>query len=250
MYPIFFKINGITVYSWGVVVAIAFVIAYKVAEFEFRRKGLEKELLESLFIASVIGGLGGSKILFLMQNVSFAELLNDPTRYLHSGFTFLGGFFGALFLVIIITRWKKVRFWLVADTLIPAVAIGYSIGRIACLLAGDDYGVPSGLPWAMAFPDGADPTTIKVHPTQIYESVIMAFVFILLWKLRKKPNPTGWLSSVGFILLGAERFLLEFIRVTTPSFIPGLSIAQLMSLGIIIVGSIKIISIRNRRYQS
>jgi phosphatidylglycerol:prolipoprotein diacylglycerol transferase len=248
MYPILFKIGGITISSWGVVVAIAFLIAYKVSELEFRRKGIDKKLLDSLLIASVIGGLGGAKILFLMENASFAELIDEPTKYITSGFTFLGGFLGALILILFITWEKKVSFWLIADSITPALAIGYAIGRIACLLAGDDYGVPSNLPWAIAFPNGVVPTNIKVHPTQIYESLIMALVFLMLWKLRKRPAPTGWLCSVGFILMGSERFLLEFIRVTTPSPIPGFSIAQLMSLGIILAGIIKIIRLRRIAY--
>lgn len=244
MYPILFKFGSITISSWGVMVAIAFLIGHKVADLEFKRKGLDRNLLEPIFIASFIGGLGGAKILFLIQNVSLALFIDEPTRYLASGFTFLGGFIGAILLIFLILWWKRVSFWLIADSLIPALVIAYSFGRVACLLAGDDYGIPSNLPWAMAFPKGSPPTTVEVHPTQIYESIIMAGVFLILWKLRKKTAPIGWLCSVGFILLGMERFLIEFIRVTTPSPIPGLSIAQLISLVIITVGMVKIIQLR------
>jgi phosphatidylglycerol---prolipoprotein diacylglyceryl transferase len=244
MYPTLVKIGSITISSWGVMVAIAFLVAYMVSEFEFKRKGIDRSLLPPLFIASVIGGLVGAKILFLMENVSLSEFLDQPTGYLASGFTFLGGFLGALLLSLLIIWRKKASFWLIADATIPAIAIGYGIGRIGCFLVGDDYGVPSNLPFAMAFPDGAVPTTVKVHPTQIYESLIMLGVFLILWKLRKITAPIGWLASVGFILLGLERFLIEFIRVTTPSSIPGLTIAQLMSLGIIVIGIIKIIQLQ------
>lgn len=246
MYPELFKIGGLTISSWGVMVAIAFLVGYKLSELEFGRKGIDKNLLDPLFIASFVGGLGGAKILFLIENVSLAELIDGPTRYLASGFTFLGGFLGALILTLLVIRWKKGSFWLIADSMIPALAIGYAIGRIACFLAGDDYGVPSDLPWAMAFPKGAPPTSVSVHPTQIYESLIMVGVFLILWKLRKRPAPTGWLCSVGFILIGLERFLLEFVRDTTPSPIPGISIAQLMSLGLIIAGILRIVQLQTR----
>lgn len=244
MYPTLIKIGSITISSWGVMVAIAFIVAYMVSEFEFNRKKMDRNLLQPLFIASVVGGLVGAKILFLMENVSLSEFLNQPTEYIASGFTFLGGFLGALLLSLLIIWWKKASFWLIADAIIPAIAIGYGIGRVGCFLVGDDYGVPSNLPFAMAFPDGAVPTAVKVHPTQIYESFIMVGVFLLLWNLRKIPAPIGWLASVGFIFMGLERFLIEFIRVTTPSFIPGLTVAQLMSLGIIAIGMIKIIQLQ------
>jgi phosphatidylglycerol---prolipoprotein diacylglyceryl transferase len=186
-------------------VAIAFLVAYMVSEVEFKRKGIDRSLLPPLFIASIIGGLGGAKTLFLIENVSLLEFINQPTGYLASGFTFLGGFLGALILSLFIMWRKKASFWLIADAIIPAIAIGYGIGRIGCFLVGDDYGVPYNLPFALAFPDGALPTTVKVHPTQIYESFIMAGLFLLLWKLRKITAPIGWLASVGFILRGCTR---------------------------------------------
>lgn len=248
MYPTLLKIGNFTISSWGVMVAIAFFVAYKVSDLEFKRKGINKNLLEPLLFASLIGGLVGAKVLFLFENVSLIEFIHQPTTYIASGFTFLGGFLGALLLVLLFIRLKKVSFWLISDAIIPAIAIGYGIGRIGCFLVGDDYGVPSNLPFAMAFPNGALPTTVKVHPTQIYESLIMLGVFIMLWKLRKVPAPIGWLSSIGFILIGLERFFIEFIRVTTPSPISGLSIAQLMSLAIIAAGLIKIIQARKVAY--
>jgi len=133
----------------------------------------------------------------------------------------------------------------VTDSLAPGLILAYGIGRIGCFLVGDDYGTPSDLPWAIAFPKGAPPTTERVHPTQIYDTLLMIGLFFLLWKIRKKNLPDGWLSAVMFILLGVERFLIEFIRTTTPSFISGLSQAQLISVGMIILGALKLIQIRS-----
>jgi len=135
-------------------------------------------------------------------------------------------------------------FWTLGDAVAPGLAIAYTIARIGCFLVGDDYGVPSDLPWAMAFPKGLPPTTERVHPTQIYEIILMGAVFIYLWKVRKKTVPTGWLFSIFLILAGLERFLIEIVRATTPSPIPHLSLAQLMSIGMIIIGVIKLIQIR------
>jgi phosphatidylglycerol:prolipoprotein diacylglycerol transferase len=246
MYPILFRIGDIVISSFSVMVLIAFLVAYKAGESEFRRKGLNENLVDLLLIACVIGGIGGAKVFFLMQNVTLSEFIADPIRYISSGLTFQGGFLCALILIWAVLRIKKVNFWLAGDAIAPALVIGYSIGRIGCFLVGDDYGTPSNLPWAMAFPKGSPPTYERVHPTQIYETLIMTGVFVFLWKIRKKDKPAGWLTGIAFILMGVERFLVEFIRNTTPSFIPGISMAQLISIGIITVGILKLVQIRNR----
>ncbi len=132
------------------------------------------------------------------------------------------------------------------DAMAPALAIGHSIGRIGCFLVGDDYGIKSDVPWAVAFPKGLPPTTDPVHPTQIYEVILMGLVFFVLWKLRKRNTPDGWLFSILIILAGIERFLIEFLRSTTPSPIPDISVAQLIAIGLIVIGILKIISIKNK----
>src|SRR6202007_1092981 len=201
------------------------------------------DLLDWVFVASIIGGLIGAKVLFLLENVTFSEFVADPVRYLSSGLTYLGGFVGATVLFWVVTRIKNVNFWLATDAMAPIV-ITYAIARIGCFLVGDDYGIPSNLPWAIAFPNGSPPTNERVHPTQIYEILLTLGIFVYVWKIRKKNMPIGWLSAIIFILTGAERFLVEFIRHTTPSFIPGISLAQLMSFGLIIAGVLKLVQIK------
>jgi phosphatidylglycerol:prolipoprotein diacylglycerol transferase len=244
MYPTLFRVGDISVSSFSVMVLVAFLVAYKLGEAEFKRKGLSLKLCDLLLGVSVIGGLVGAKVLFLIQNVNFSQFMAEPVRYLASGLTFLGGLLLSILLFVLVTRWKKVSFWLVGDAAAPGLVLAYAIGRVGCFLVGDDYGTPSRLPWAMAFPKGSPPTTEEVHPTQIYTTLIMAVVFISLWKIRKKDLPVGWLSALTFIILGVERFLMEFIRNTTSSFIPGLSQAQLISVGLIIVGVLKLIQLR------
>jgi phosphatidylglycerol:prolipoprotein diacylglycerol transferase len=124
------------------------------------------------------------------------------------------------------------------------IIILYPIARIGCFLNGDDYGIPSTLPWAMSFPEGSPPTNETVHPTQIYEMLALTGIFIYVWKIRKKDKPVGWLSAVILILWGLERILVDFIRNTTPSLIPGVTLIQLISLGLVFVGVLKLIQLR------
>jgi phosphatidylglycerol:prolipoprotein diacylglycerol transferase len=245
MYPVLFRIGDVAISSFSVVLVISFLTAYKILDIELRRKGFNANLADLLLIACVVGGIGGAKVLFLIQNVTFSELIADPLRYVSSGLTFYGGLIGSLILMGIVTWIKKVNYWAVTDSLAPGLILAYGIGRIGCFLVGDDYGIPSNLPWAVAFPEGAPATTERVHPTQIYDTLLMIGLFLFLWKIRKNyPSSHGWLSSVLFIMLGIERFLIEFIRNTTPSFIPGLSQAQLISVAMIILGLLKLLQLR------
>jgi phosphatidylglycerol:prolipoprotein diacylglycerol transferase len=246
MYPELFRIGDFVISSFGVMVAAAFLVAYWISSLEFKRKGLDEKLLGNLLLASMVGGMVGAKILYLLENVPLSEIIRDPIRYLFSrgGLTFYGGFFGAVFLVWVVSYRNKVSFWTIGDALAPGIAIGHATGRIGCFLVGDDYGVPTDLPWGIAFPRGLPPTTERVHPTQVYETILLGIVFVILWKIRKKDMPSGWLFSIFLILAGTERFLIEFVRSTTPSPIPGLSLAQLMALFLIIVGIIKLVQVR------
>ena len=243
MYPVLFRIGDIAISSYVVMLIIGFLVAYVLCIGEFKRKGLSEGLLDLVFAACVIGGIVGSKILSLIEEVSLEDLMADPVRYLSSGFTGLGGFVGTVILVYVIVRLKKVNFWLVTDAMAPTVMI-YAIARVGCFLVGDDYGIPSNLPWAMAFPRGYPPTNDMVHPTQIYEALITFGIFVYIWKIRKKDMPIGNLTAIVFLLAGAERFLVEFLRNTHPSFIPGISLAQLMALGLIVAGVLKLLQLR------
>jgi phosphatidylglycerol:prolipoprotein diacylglycerol transferase len=141
----------------------------------------------------------------------------------------------------------------------PALAAAYALGRIGCFLVGDDYGVPSSLPWAVQFPQGIPPTTagnlardfhvaipagvspetvLAVHPTQLYETLAMVGVFMVLWRLRGHRHGTGWLFGIYLMLAGTERFLVEFIRAKEDRLFGGVSLAQLTALAIVLTGAV------------
>lgn len=247
MYPELIKIGNFTISSFGVMVALSFVVAYVLCLREFRRKNLSEDLLGNLFLAAMIGGIAGAKLLYLFENVPLGEILQNPFEHIFArgGLTFYGGLFGAVLLTWLVARRGGLNFWVLGDTVAPAMAIGYSIGRIGCLLVGDDYGVPSNLPWAMTFPEGLPPTTVPVHPTQLYEAIIMFLVFLYLWRIRVKSFKAGYIFSLYLVIAGSERFLIEFIRNTTPSHIPNISVAQLIAIVVILFGLHKIFSLRS-----
>ncbi|MFI5322809.1 MAG: prolipoprotein diacylglyceryl transferase [Thermodesulfobacteriota bacterium] len=241
-----FKIGAVSVSSFSVMVLIAYLVAYLLGEYEFKRKDLNSNLVDLLLIATVAGGLGGAKIMFLYQQVPLSNFIADPVRYLASGFTSFGGLIGVILLTWFVTQMKRVSFLAVTDLMSPLLALAYGIGRIGCLLVGDDYGNPTNVPWAMTFPQGSPPTFQYVHPTQIYDTICMFILFSILWSIRKKNYPAGWMTAVTFIILCIQRFLVEFLRHTTPSFIPGLSEAQLIAIGFVVASAVMLWKIKNR----
>lgn len=247
MYPELINIGNFSISSFGVMVALSFLVAYWLCFKEFRRKNLSEDLLGNLFLAAMIGGIAGAKLLYLFENVPINEILQNPVQHIFArgGLTFYGGLFGALLLTWLVAKRGKLDFWVLGDSVAPAMAIGYSIGRIGCFLVGDDYGIRSDVPWAVAFPNGLPPTIDTVHPTQIYETLIMLIVFLYLWKIRKNSNKNGYIFSLYLILAGSERFIIEFLRNTSPSPIPNLSIAQTMAVVIILFGLYKIFRLRS-----
>jgi phosphatidylglycerol:prolipoprotein diacylglycerol transferase len=124
------------------------------------------------------------------------------------------------------------------DLAAPAVAVGYGVGRLGCLISGDgDYGVPTNLPWGMSFPNGLVPTTQRVHPTPIYELLVALLIAAWLWRRGTKSGTlsAGQITGEYLVLSGVARFLVEFIRIN-PRIYWGMSNAQVASLGSIVAG--------------
>ena len=217
------------------------------------------DLATAITFIALVGGVLGSKLLFLFEN--FKDVASEPfgLAFSPSGLTFFGG----LILVTVLLYWtaKKARisFLSMADATAPGLLLAYGIGRIGCHLAGDgDYGYPTTLPWGTdyskgtyppsvafkgfpeitsKFPGGIVPDTTLCHPTPMYEFFLCGFLFLLLWRFRKTLKPDGKIFMLYLMFAGAERFFVEFIRVN-PRVILGLSEAQLIALALLFVGMV------------
>jgi phosphatidylglycerol:prolipoprotein diacylglycerol transferase len=224
--------------TFGLSLAFAFLCSGALAAQRFRELGRPVDWVYEFVLAAVIGGVVGAHVDWLIQNWEIASQNLLGSVFSGTGLVFFGGLAGG---ALAVGLWAKRRGYLgleLADAVAPAVAIGYAAGRIACQLSGDgDYGVPSTLPWAMAYPEGEVPTTVPVHPTPVYETVAMGLVVLLLWRLRDRLVPgTGNLFALYLVLAGVERFLVELIR-RNQEVAAGLTLAQLISLAIVAAGA-------------
>lgn len=235
MYPVLFRIGEFTVTSYGVMLVLAFVGAGFVVASEFRRRGWDASAAQDVVLAAMVGGIVGSKLYWALAN--FDQLSADPlgTLFSRGGFTYYGGLIGGVVAVIALLKWRKYPLGEAVNSCALAVPVGYMLGRVGCFLVGDDYGRPTDVPWGIAFPEGSPPTTVPVHPTQIYEILLTLPIFLVMWSQRKRDLPGWFLMFELFVLGGLERFIVEFYRVNPKVFL-GLTGAQLVSIALIVTG--------------
>tara|TARA_B100000686_G_C16806440_1_gene991151 strand:- start:15732 stop:16577 length:846 start_codon:yes stop_codon:yes gene_type:complete len=245
------------IYSFGLMLVVAFYSCYYLLNHDLNRLGYDSNLASDIVFWAALGGIIGSKIYYLLENLD--RVLADPSGMIFSGsgLVFLGGLLGGLIAVTILLRKHNLPWLIFSDLVAPLLILGSSIGRVGCFLVGDDYGLPSKLPWAISFENGLPPTTtqsfqlnypwidisdfsagiLTVHPTQIYESILAFGIFLFLWQRRKSVTVKGSLFFLYMILYGIERFLIEFLR-TNPKYVLSIfSGAQIICVMMIIIGA-------------
>jgi phosphatidylglycerol:prolipoprotein diacylglycerol transferase len=230
-------ILGITLQTFGLMLGIGFVVCGVLAARYLQEIGKPVDWAYEFVFAALIGGIVGARLWWVAENWDDAKGDLLGSLFSGSGLVFFGGALGG---AIAVLAWSWRRGWLEGRTFDMAaapLAAGYAIGRIGCQLAGDgDYGIPWDGPWAMAYPNGTVPTDVRVHPTPVYETIVMGLVALVLWRLRDRYRP-GVLFAIWLVAAGIERFLIEFIRRNEPIAL-GLTLAQFISLGMVAAGGV------------
>lgn len=244
--PFSYDVGPLQLTGFGLAVLMAFVIAQIIAQRELARRGHDPEPIGDLIFAAVIGGLLGGKVYYAILMRDFAALLS------RAGFVFWGGLIGGMVVCYVVIHRKRLSFTRISDVAAPAIAAAYSIGRTGCWAVGDDYGRPWNGPLAVAFPNGAPPSTVanmtqlfhitpplnsapnqvlSVHPTQLYEVALGFVMFAILWRVRDHKHAEGWLFGLYCVLAGIERFIIEFVRAKDDRFLLGtFTMAQVIAI--------------------
>ena len=264
MYPILFQFGSFTISSFGVMMVIAFLLGNYLLRIDVVAEGYDAIIADDIIFRAAIGGILGAKIYYLIENIPTGQAANNINGLINiiagiftlngekiafgiqnfgAGLVFLGGLVGGMAAVSWYIYRKNLNWFKIADLAAPFLVLGHGIGRIGCFLVGDDYGIPTNLPWAIAFPNGLPPTNIAVHPTQLYE---MSAYFIIFFYLRyRKRNQTfsGEIIFEYLFLGGLSRFMVEFIRTNT-KYIFGLSGAQYLSILMMVIGAYQLWKMR------
>ena len=237
--------------GFGIAVLLAFLVAQVVAQTELARRGHDPNPVSDMIFAAVIGGLLGAKLFYVVV------LGHWDALFARAGFVFWGGLIGGMLAVMGVVIWKRYGLMKVFDVGGPAVAAAYAVGRSGCSAVGDDYGRPWNGLLAVAFPEGAPPSTagimarefgvqlaattppntvLSVYPTQLLEVLLGFVMFLVLWRMRDHKHAEGWLFGVYSVMAGVERFIVEFYRAKDDRLVAGLTYAQMIAIGFVLMG--------------
>jgi len=243
VHPVLLDLGFYQVRTYGVLVTLGVLLGVWFAARHLKRFGIPSDKVWDVAVWSAIFGVVGARIAFVIQHWSYYRLNPmDILKVWEGGLTFYGILLGVVPILWAIKRYKW-NFWAVLDATIPGVTLGIAIGRWGCFFNGCCYGKPTDLPWGVVYPPHSDPHTVfgdlPLHPSQIYESLGDALLFLLyIWLLKKvgvrKPGVVG---ALALILTPAVRFFVDFTRAYEPNaYILGLTFNQWIALGLALVG--------------
>jgi phosphatidylglycerol---prolipoprotein diacylglyceryl transferase len=238
MYPRLFELGPLTLYTYGVLLAAAYLVGLKLAMVRAKTQGLDANRVLDLGIYIIISALVGAKLLLLVTD--FRTFRADPRELLtlaRSG----GVFYGGLILAVSVALWYIRRvglpLWTTCDVFAPGIALGHVVGRFGCFFAGCCYGKPTSMPWGITFTDPfaqtnvGTPLGVPLHPTQLYEAgaelLILGVLLLTERKGRPFPGRTFWLYM---LLYAISRFIIEFFRGDERGTVFMFSTSQFISL--------------------
>ncbi|MFH1147900.1 MAG: prolipoprotein diacylglyceryl transferase [Pseudomonadota bacterium] len=252
MHPILFRIGGLTVHTYGLFVAIGFLMGMALAVRESRRLGIDPEKTANLFFWIVISAIAGSRLLYIIVEFrSFVSAPLETVKIWKGGLVFYGGLILAVIVAVFYIRRNGMPLWRTMDILVPSLAIGQVFGRTGCFFAGCCYGRPANGRFAVTFtnPDSLAPLYIPLHPVQLYEAAAVFVIFLVLWTVRRAKRFEGRLVWIYLTLYSGARFLIENYRGDPRGRVLGnvFSTGQFISLVLILAGVLGYIYSQRRR---
>ncbi len=257
MHPTLWKFSGLELHSYGLLLAIAFLLGIQIFVSRARARGIPEESMQTLSLWLLVLAIVGARALFVVTH--WADYAADPLAVLRlweGGLILYGGYFFAIAGGILYVRSRGLRVWRVADAAAPSMALGIGIGRLGCFMNGCCYGLPTTLPWGVRFPAESVPSYMfpgsHLHPSQLYLSLAGLGIFLWLLMADRKTHFEGWLFWTYIAVDAAFRFMLDFTRFYDSSSAIGslgrlsFNMNQILSAGLIVL-SLAMLAILARR---
>ena len=240
MHPILFEVGGWPVYSYGVLLAAAYLAGLQLAVVRARRAGVDPAKVMDLGIYLIIAALVGAKLMLIAVDWEyFRSQPRELFSLVRAGGVFYGGLIGAAAVGFLLIRRYTLPVWTTADLMAPGVALGHVIGRFGCLLAGCCYGRPTDVPWAITFTNPVaaanvgTPLQVPLHPTQMYDAGAELLILVFLLSTERRGRRFAGRTFWAYLALyGISRFIIEFYRgdANRGTVFAGLSTSQSVSL--------------------
>ena len=253
MLPDLLSIGPITIHTYGLCIAIGFIIGALVTVRIGRQYNMTSQQVMDMGFVLVICGMIGTRVAYILINISYyRENPLDMFKLWQGGLVFSGG----LIAVILVLGWYIIKqnysFWQLGDLWAPAAAIGQSIGRVGCFMAGCCYGRPTSYIWGITFnhPKSLAPQGISLHPTQIYASMSGLIIFITLLIIHKKKSFEGQVFLWFLILHSTSRLFVERFRGDNRGIITGYewTMTQVVTV-IILISSVSLLFMLKARHE-
>jgi len=250
MHPVLISVGWFNVYSFGLMLALSFLVGIYVSSIRAKRFGVSPQKILDLSVYLILGGVLGSRLLYVVFHLEEYRSIVDIFALWQGGATLYGGFLLALFAAYVFSKKQDIDFLLVADIFSPALALGIMLTRVGCFLSGCCFGSPTTVPWAVTFPADspagayarqvADQAggVISLHPAQLYASVYGLIIFLVLMLSENKVIKRGATFGMLIVFYGVFRFTLDFFRYYEDSMrlFLDLTLNQWISVGLFFVG--------------
>ena len=249
MHPILFEIAGFPVYTYGLLLAAAYLLGLQFALVRARARGLDPNRIMDLAIWIIISALVGAKLLLLIvDRDKFSMTASGVMDLVRSAGVFYGGLIAAVVVALGYLWRHRMPMWTVTDVFAPGIALGHVIGRLGCLFAGCCFGRPTTVPWAITFhsefahQNVGTPLDVPLHPTQLYEAGAELLILGLLLAFERKGRPYPGRTFWSYMLLyGISRFIIEIYRGDPRGMVGALSTSQFVSLLLVPVAIVMLV---------
>ena len=217
MRPVLFQLGALPLRSYGLLMAVAFLVGIWIARRRAARSGYDPDVVIDLSVIIIIASILGARLAYVFVRWDYYQHdLAGIFRVWEGGLALYGGMVAGAIAGLWFFRRRRIDMWAGADLLVPSLAMGVSIGRIGCFLNGCCFGEVCDLPWGVVFSGdsmaGMQFPGLHLHPTQIYESLVALVVFFILLAVDRRKPFEGFLLWLFVILLSVSRFLVDPIR--------------------------------------
>jgi len=249
MHPTLVNIGRFAIHSYGLMLAISFLVGIYMAAYRARRFGVAPHHVLDLSVYLILAAVVGSRLLYVAFHLEDYRNPLDIFALWPGGATLYGGFLLAVFSAYVFIRRRGLSFLLMADIVAPSIALGIMFTRIGCFLSGCCFGKPTDLPWGVVFPPtcpagdyasslGPSGSPVPLHPTQLYSSLYGLVIFVLILAAEKKLPWRGSTFGLLLVLYGIARFTVDFFRYYESNMLlfDFLTLNQVLSLGLVVVG--------------
>ncbi len=227
MFPIVCQIGPVTVYSYGVMMAVAVMVCTFFLSRDARLLGISSEKIFDFVFWIVLSGIVGARLFFILLN--FDYFVNSPWEVImvqKGGLAWQGSLIAGTAAALIYMKRQRLPPAAFVDIAAPYIALGQAIGRVGCFFNGCCYGKV--LPWGIYFPVHQ----AHLHPTQLYDAMGLLLIFFVLKKYQRLNKISGRVFILYLILASLQRFIIEFFRADHSIALFGLSIFQLVCIAV------------------